>query len=422
MKRMHLSAIVLMVFAPISNLIAGTITQYTNRQTFTAAVGGTLTIEDFTNNTHFPITTGVLNSQTNLPAIGIFPGTIKPGVTYSTPVGTGNFFNIDAGGHYPTPFLDGFLPTDRDLTVTFDAPVTAFGFDTGGLLATSFDVTIHFVSGPDQTFNIPYPAQISFFGFQSSAKDIVSVVISNNNSSYGFDLDDFTFPSGPGGPVPTLTAIRPSSGTQGKTMYMRLEGTNFEIPGSTVQVSGTGVNVIKVNIDGKNTSTFLTAKLVIDPGAATGSRNVTVVTPSGGPSNSLPFTVNGPPAACPVSLPLSASGSRGNFTINAGFGTSRPIDGSWVTGWMVFGEDSITFQGVKLASGTMAANSPLARSLSINVAPLSAVAIVNAFYSPYLCGYSIATPNLAVPKAQIEAALNSIGLEDYNGSAVEIPR
>jgi hypothetical protein len=251
------------------------------------------------------------------------------------------------------------------------------------------------------------------------------VTIHNNaNSAFAFDFDNFTFSPTPGGPVPTLTSIRPTSGVQGKTMFMRLTGTNFAIPGSTVQVSGSGVQVTKINIDGKNTSTKLTAQLVIDPGATTGQHDVTVTTPTGGTSNALPFTVTGTPTACAVSLPLTVTGVRGNFTVNAGFGASQPIAGTWATGWMVFGENSISFQGTTLASGALAAtNPPLTRIFSINTAPLAPVAVVNAFYSPYLCGYSISTPSLQqVSRAQVEVALNSIGVEDYDGSIVEIPR
>lgn len=183
----------LMLAATAGQVQAGVITTYTARSTFNAAVGGVLTVEDFTSSDHFPISTGILNAATNLPGIGITPGTIQAGVTYSTPIGSGNFFNIDAGGFYSGGFLDGFNPETRDVTMTFDTPVSAFGFDIGGFDATDFDVTIQFTAGVDQTFNILYPATLQFFGFQSSASDIQSVVIGNNGGSFGFDFDNFTF-------------------------------------------------------------------------------------------------------------------------------------------------------------------------------------------------------------------------------------
>lgn len=207
------SAVALACAITVVTARADVITVYTDRPTFNAAVG-VMTIEDFTDTYHFPITTGVLNSETNLPGIGIYPGTIQPGVTYSTPIGEGNFFNIDAGGGYTGGFLDGFNPTDREVTVDFHQTdpdvartVFAFGFDIGSLNSTDFDVLIQFDSGPDQLFNFAYPSQISFFGFVSDAKDIASVVIGNNNGPFGFDFDNFTYDIVPGPGALALLAL-----------------------------------------------------------------------------------------------------------------------------------------------------------------------------------------------------------------------
>lgn len=192
--RVLVAMIVLAIFVPAFNAFGDTITQFSNRSAFTASMGGTLTTEDFTDFYHFPITTGILNSSTNLPGIGIVPGTIQSGVTYSTsPIGTGNFFNIDAGGGYSGGFLDGFNPSDRKVTVTFDNDVAGFGFDIGSLGARTFDVTIQFASGPDQTFTNLYPFSLQFFGFQSTSSDIKSVIIGNNGGFFAFDFDNFTF-------------------------------------------------------------------------------------------------------------------------------------------------------------------------------------------------------------------------------------
>jgi hypothetical protein len=178
---------------------AGTITTYFDRASFEDAAPP-LIVENFTDTAHFPITTGILNSETNLPEIGIVPGTIQPGVTYSTPIGEGNFFNIDAGGGYTGGFLDGFEPSDREVTVDFhlDDPnlarsVSAFGFDIGSLGSSDFDVKITFADGSQQDFNFAYPEAISFFGFVSDQQDIASVVIGNNGGFFGFDFDNFTY-------------------------------------------------------------------------------------------------------------------------------------------------------------------------------------------------------------------------------------
>jgi hypothetical protein len=233
-------------------------------------------------------------------------------------------------------------------------------------------------------------------------------------------LDNVKLPESPF--APTLTSIMPSSGSVGATLYMRLTGTKFTPGSTTVQVSGTGVHVAKVNIDKIGTATRLTAKLVIDPQATPGPRDVTVSTPAGGVSNTQTFTVSSPVAACEVALPLTVTG-RGNLTISAGIGTSRPISGRWVTALMVFREGRVSFQGTTLSSATLpASNPPASRMWSANVEPLAAVVVLNAFYSPYLCGYSVVTPNAPVSRANIELILNSVGVNDFNGSVVEIPR
>jgi hypothetical protein len=123
-------------------------------------------------------------------------------------VGSRNFFNIDSGGGYAGGFLDGYNPSDRVVTIDFDSPVSAFGFDKNSLNAGGFDVTIQFLSGSDQVFTNATPGSLSFFGWQSSATDITSVVVENNAGFFAFDFDNFTF----GGstnvvPEPTTLAI-----------------------------------------------------------------------------------------------------------------------------------------------------------------------------------------------------------------------
>jgi hypothetical protein len=172
---------------------AGVITTFSNRASFDAAVGST-TLEDFLPSAHYPINSGVLNQFTN--EAGINPGDIQPGVTYSTPVGSGVFFNIDAGGGYTGGMLDSIRSTGtRSLTVTFDAPLAAFGFDTNQLMGSSFDITINFSSdGPSSTSHaVANSLGMEFFGFQSDQSDITSAVIQGNSSTFNYILDNFSF-------------------------------------------------------------------------------------------------------------------------------------------------------------------------------------------------------------------------------------
>ncbi len=192
---------------------AGTISTYNDRSAFESAAG-TVTVEDFTSTFHFPITIGSLNSQTNLPDIGITPGLIQAGVTYSAavPNSGANYFNIDAGGGFSGGFLDT-LNVPRPITVTFDQPNAAFGFDTNSL-AGSLTVTIFFADLSSTTFFTPAIDQMSFFGYQSSAADITSAVISGNSDTFGAAFDNFTFTNGvTNTPEPnTLLLLAPALG------------------------------------------------------------------------------------------------------------------------------------------------------------------------------------------------------------------
>lgn len=180
---------------------AQTITTFTDRTAFLTALGSTpVTTEDFTSSSHFPITTGLLNAYTNLPGIGITPGIIQPGVTYSVPAGTwsGNFFNIDAGAN----FTGGFLDTVTDagpLKITFDGPISAFGFDTNNWMDSAFLITINFTSGPSYTSTMALSSGApSFFGFQSASSNIVSLTFGGGGTHpNAFGLDNFTFVSVP---------------------------------------------------------------------------------------------------------------------------------------------------------------------------------------------------------------------------------
>jgi hypothetical protein len=185
----------------VSTTAAQVITTFTSLTAFNTAIGAVpVTLEDFTSSTHFPISTGVLNSATNLPDIGIVPGMIQPGVTYSTAIGTGSFFNIDAGGYFTTgPFLDSVYNAAviGPLTITFNGTVSAFGFETNTTAWTAFNITINFVDATSYT-NPAVPVASSssaFYGFQSTSSDISSILIINSSATSGmsFAIDNFRF-------------------------------------------------------------------------------------------------------------------------------------------------------------------------------------------------------------------------------------
>lgn len=197
MKRVA-AALVSMV-AGVSMAQAGTVTTYTDLASFNAALGATpMTVETFTNDDHFPITTGKLDATTNLAvSVGpaITPGMIQPGVTYSTPIGQGYFFNIDCCMPGSNQFLDS-VTGSNPLTATFWKTTNAFGFDAGMNWMHAMTVTINFASGPSFTQSFASD-NIGFYGFQSDSRDITSVVI-GGGTGFSFAVDNFRFAN----PVP----------------------------------------------------------------------------------------------------------------------------------------------------------------------------------------------------------------------------
>ncbi len=180
-----------------------------NRANFESQFAGAYTVETFTSDSHFPISTGVLNSSTNLPGIGITPGLIKAGVTYSTPISTGFFFNIDAGAGFNGGFLDNTY-TNALLTVTFDNAVSAFGFDTNQFMR-NVDVVLRYDDNSSEAFH-GIATSMSFFGFNNDqGHKIKSAVIGSlQNGTFKFALDNFTF-GNRGEPAPAIHVPEPSS-------------------------------------------------------------------------------------------------------------------------------------------------------------------------------------------------------------------
>jgi adhesin/invasin len=92
-------------------------------------------------------------------------------------------------------------------------------------------------------------------------------------------------------PVPTLTAVAPTSGDRLQTLDVVFTGTGFIAGISSVDV-GAGITINTTTVD---SPTQITANLTITAAAATGARSFTVTnTPAGGTSGAQTFTVNNP--------------------------------------------------------------------------------------------------------------------------------
>jgi len=151
---------------------AGTITE-TDRA---SVLDGNVLVETFGSVLRGPITTDVLNSATD--CCDIPPPFILQGVTYSTPIGTGFFFNIDGGAGFTGGLRDA-ITEPNPLTVQFAIPQIAFGFDTNSIMGPTFEITINFSGGGSlsKTLNIPNTLAMTGFGFISNTDDITSAVI-----------------------------------------------------------------------------------------------------------------------------------------------------------------------------------------------------------------------------------------------------
>ncbi len=188
---MKYTALAVLLSIAGSAVHAGTITEFNDFTSFDNATGA-LTVEDFGDDAHFPISSGILNSATT--EAGIQAGDIAAGVTFSTQIGTGNFFNIDAGGSYSGGFLDSVAnDPNQTLTVTFDVAQSGFGFLTGQFM-TAFDLTINFAGGGSfSTSGSTVGQALSYFGYTSDAQDILSLEIDGTSGGFPFALDDFAF-------------------------------------------------------------------------------------------------------------------------------------------------------------------------------------------------------------------------------------
>lgn len=190
---------------------AATVLVSHDRVVFQDAIVGGYTVETFTDASHFPIASGVLNSETetsvdNGPAIHV--GDIQPGATYSTPVGPGYFFNIDAGGGFQGGFLDGFYSglSNRVLTVTFDQGVSAFGFD-ANQLTPNLNVELLFADQSSAQYSF-IVGGYGFYGFSALDTKIVGAKIGGQgNGTFAFAVDNVTFSEVAAVPEPEAYAL-----------------------------------------------------------------------------------------------------------------------------------------------------------------------------------------------------------------------
>ncbi len=132
--------------------------------------------------------------------------------------------------------------------------------------------------------------------------------------------------------TPTLSSINPAAGAVGSAIPVAMTGTNF-VPGATaILISGTGVAGTAVSVQ---STTALTATVVIAPDASLGSRNVAVVT-AGGTSGIVAFVVSAPATSQLYAndfenAPTAFSGWTAAGTLTGLSRISLPSDGGGIT-------------------------------------------------------------------------------------------
>ena len=181
----------------INTANAGVIATHTSRAGFKAAAGAT-TLEDFNS-----FTTEVDFLTTPLD-VGDF--TISTTNTNATrnfidlpPV---QFTDFDIDG---TSVVNAFLENGDTLSLTFDAPITAFGADFGDLNAFSSVGTEIFAAGETLTPPQTLVSEVRFFGFTSDTE--FTTIEFRGLGFDGFSIDNVEFAPAVSGVVPEPTSM-----------------------------------------------------------------------------------------------------------------------------------------------------------------------------------------------------------------------
>ncbi|MFZ2205190.1 MAG: IPT/TIG domain-containing protein [Minisyncoccia bacterium] len=163
------------------------------------------------------------------------------------------------------------------------------------------------------TLNTPTITAGTTYYFRAIASNI-------NGTVYGSTTSIQTTITPPPSTTPTLVSLSPNNGTQGQTLNVTLNGTNFTSGAST----NFGSN-ISVNFTIFVSPTQLTANITIPAGAALGAYNVTAT--SGSQTTGVQtFTVNSPNNSC-GSYPSISSISPSSVTVGTG-ATNVVVSGS----------------------------------------------------------------------------------------------
>jgi hypothetical protein len=256
------------------------------------------------------------NAYTVAPATDFFGRPRKTAAAGSVDIGAVEVQGVSA------PTLASVVPNAGFLGNNYPVTLTGTGFTNTMTVAVSgTGVTVSnvvFVSSTSATATFSIAANAP-----ANARN-VTVTVPGNGTSNSVTFNVQT------PPTPTLTLIAPNTGARGTSVAVTLTGSNFTTTGTTVNVSGVGVTATGVTVV---SATQITANFVITGSAGLGNHGVSVTTPGGTSTPTVPFSVTGPTLTSinPASAPR---GSVVNVTIT-GTGltgaTSVSISGTGVT-------------------------------------------------------------------------------------------
>ncbi len=218
----------------------------------------------------------------------------------------------------PVPSLGSLVPNSAIAgTPAFTMTVNGGNFiNTSEVQWNGANLTTTFVSATQLTATVP-ATDIASVGTASVTVFTPTIVFSGignaraQGAPSGTTSNALTFTINPVNPVPTLTALSPSSASAGSVGFtMTLTGTNF-IASSVAHWNGAALATTFVS------STQLTAAVPASDLAFFGIASVDVInpTPGGGTSNTLTFTITTPVPVLASLSPSSATAAGPAFTL-----------------------------------------------------------------------------------------------------------
>lgn len=291
-------------------------------------------------------------------------------------------------------------------SVTLDGSATDDGLPLGGLFTTTWSM----VSGPAAVTFGNSNAAVTTASFTTAGVYDLRLTANDSLLSNTSDVRVTVNPAA----TPVLTLVSPNTGQQGQqneTVNLTGQFTNW-VQGTTTASFGPGITVANLTI---NSATTATAKLNIDPAAATGARNVTMTTGVELATATNGFTVT---AAATITIAVSpGTGQQGQQNLNVtitGTGTHF-VQGTTTAN---FGANVSVGGAASGTSGPVIVGSPTSATAVISVDNVAAIGSRNvsvqtgAEQATLSNGFSVTagTPVLlsASPKSELQGATNQL--------------